>query len=96
MMQVCTTASDNTALTASGKPNSVVADDEEHVLHATVPDVGEHGHPVLRGLPVAVAGTHRQDVLAAIEVDRDRGIERLRADLPVTDFPVITSMKIAA
>ena len=29
-MQVCTTASDHTALTASGRPNSAVADHEEH------------------------------------------------------------------
>ena len=54
-------------------------------LAATVPDVGEHGHPVLRGLPVAVAETNRQNVLVAIEVDVDRAIQGIRADLPVTD-----------
>ena len=34
-----------------GQPVQPVADDDEHVVHATVFDLGEHVQPVLRALP---------------------------------------------
>ena len=78
----------NTALTAVGQPLQPVADDEEHVPHAAVPQVGQHAHPELRRLPAAVAGPQPEHVPVPAQVDPDRGVERLVADLPVADLDV--------
>ena len=40
----------------------------------------------LRRLPVAVAGPHAEDVLVAVQIYPDRGVNRLVADLPVADL----------
>ena len=86
MMQVWTIAAGNTAADRVRQALEAVADDEEHVRHAAVLDVGEHVHPELRALPAAGAGPQAQDVAAAGQVDPDRGVERLVADLPVADL----------
>jgi hypothetical protein len=65
-----------------------VAHDEEHVSHAAVLQVGEHVHPELRALPAALSGPQAEHVAAPAQIYADRGVERLVADLPVTDLDV--------
>ena len=85
MMQVWTVVSGHTFPTTSGRPFEPVADQEEHVLHAAVADVGQHAHPELRAL-TAGPGPQPQDVLLAGQGDPDRGIDRPVRDLPVADL----------
>ena len=58
---------------AVGEPIRAVADEEEHIAHAPVLDLGEDTQPVLGRLPTAGAGPDPQRVLVAVEVDPDRG-----------------------
>ena len=59
---------------------------EEHITHAAVLDLSQHREPELRRLPAAAAGPQAQHVTAALQVDPDRGIEGLVADLAVADL----------
>ena len=85
-MQVCTIAAGNTPATGVRQPLQAVADDEEHIDHAAVLDVGQHTHPELRRLARTVAGPQPEHVPVPVQVDPDRGVERLVADLPVTNL----------
>lgn len=50
---------------------------------------GEHVQPVLRGLPADPgAWPDPEHVAVSVQVDPDRGVERLVADLPVTDLDI--------
>jgi hypothetical protein len=89
-MHVCTTAH----LHDRGRPHGAdhlrqslqaVADDEEHILDATVTQVREHAHPELRALTTG-ARPEPQDVPFAVEGDTDRRVERAVGDLPVADL----------
>ena len=68
-----------------GQAFQAVADQEEHVPHAAVAQVGEHAHPELRAL-AAGAGPQPEDVLVAVQGDPDRGVDRPVGDLPVADL----------
>jgi hypothetical protein len=68
-----------------GQSFESVADHEEHVAHAAVAQIGEHGHPELRAL-AAGAGPEPQDVALTVEGDADGRIERPVGDLPVADL----------
>src|SRR5664280_1155630 len=69
-----------------GQALQPVADQEEHIRHAPVLQVGEHGQPELRRLPTTSAGPDPEDVLVAVQVDPDRGVVGLVAYLAVTDL----------
>src|SRR3954449_9220665 len=71
-----------------GKPLEAVADDEEHIAHAAVLQIGQHVHPELRRLATTGAGPQPEDVSPTVEVDADRGVERPVADLAVADLDV--------
>jgi hypothetical protein len=65
-----------------------VADDEEHIGHASVLQLREHAHPELRGLPATVARPQPEHVLVAGKVDPDRGVDGPVADLAIADLDV--------
>src|SRR3954469_6824737 len=84
--QVCTVASGNTAFAESGRPLSpsqTRKNTSRTPVGQGVLQVGEHAQPELGRLSGAVAGPQPEHVLAALQVDADRGIERPVADLPV-------------
>ena len=62
MMQVCTVARGNTAVTLSGQAFEPVTDQEEDVRDAAVLQIGEHRQPELRRLPATSAGPDPEDV----------------------------------
>jgi hypothetical protein len=76
----------NTAFTLSGKPLQAVTDEEEHVRDAPVAQLGQHAHPELRRLPSTMTGPQPEHVPVPGQVDPDRGVERLVADLTVADL----------
>jgi hypothetical protein len=84
MMQVCTIVWPDIA-DHLGQTLQPVADDEEHVPHAAVTQIGEHAHPELRTL-AAGAGPQPEDVALAVEADPDRGVDRPVGDLPIADL----------
>src|SRR3954471_10806901 len=77
------------------EPAQPVADDHEHVVHASVLDLGEDVQPVLRALADLPAG-HRgglpgpqpEDVAAALAGHGERDVDRSVGDLPVADLHV--------
>ena len=77
-----------TAFTESGRPLSPSQTMKNTSRHAAVLQVGQHVHPELRRLPAALAGPQAEHVAAPVQVDADRGVERLVADLPVADLDV--------
>ena len=58
-----------------GQAFQTVADQEEHISDAAVAELGQHRHPELGRLPAAVAEPHAEDVLVALQIDPDRGID---------------------
>ena len=65
-----------------GQALQPVADHEEHVPDAPVPQVRQHAHPELGALP-AGPGPQAQDVLLTSEGDADGSVDRPVGDLPV-------------
>src|SRR6185437_5673066 len=68
-----------------GQALQPVADQEEHIAHTSVAQVGQHAHPELGAL---AADTHpqAQHVLAAVHGDADGGVYGPVGDLPVPDL----------
>ena len=71
-----------------GQALQAVADQEEHIRHTAVAQLGQHYHPKLCRLPAAVAEPHAQDVLMALQIDPDRGIDGPVGDLAVADLDI--------
>jgi hypothetical protein len=68
-----------------------VADYEAHIGGATILDLGQHPHPVLRALSVAVlAGPQPEHVAGAVDGDRERDVDRPVSHVPVPDLHVHT------
>jgi hypothetical protein len=59
--------------------------DETHIGDATVAQLGEHAHPVLRALTV-LADPHAQHVFRALEIDPDHHVDRPVGHHPVPDL----------
>src|SRR3990172_8055589 len=70
-----------------GQPFETVADDDAHVVHAAVADLGEHAQPVLRAF-AAVAGPQAKDVASTIDGHGQGDVDGPVRDLPVTDLDV--------
>ena len=68
-----------------GQTLQAVTDQEEHVPHAAVAQVGEHAHPEFRTL---TTGAHPQPehVLTAVQGDADGGVNGPVGDLLVATF----------
>ena len=64
--------------------------------HAVVLERTQRRHPKLCRLAAAVAEPHAQDVLLALQVDPDRGIDGPVGDLAVRTFTLIASRTTAA
>ena len=84
-MHVWTMASGHIAADRLGQPFQPVADQEEHIPHAAVLQVGEHAHPE-PGALAAGAGPQAQHVLAAVCGDAYGGVDGPVGHLPVPDL----------
>ena len=71
-----------------GQPLQPVTHHHEHVLNATVLDLGEHLQPVLSAL-TTIARPQAEDVSVALRGDSESNI-----DGPVRDLPITVSMPI--
>ncbi|GAA4391117.1 hypothetical protein GCM10023153_08640 [Ornithinibacter aureus] len=83
---VCTSASGQVARIASGRPLEAVAADDAHVEDATVSQIGEHVHRLLRALPTGGADPHPQHVPLTLEGDAHGHVHRPVPDVAVTDL----------
>ena len=65
--------------------DTVTASDQ-HIGKATVLELGEHCHPMLRAFTLRWSKPDLKDVTAAIQIDTDRYIHRPVGDLGVAYF----------
>jgi len=77
------------------EPFQPVRTDDQHVLHATVTQLGEVDQPLLRTFPTG-SDPHAEHVAFAGEVDADRHIHRPVPDLPSLILTTMASTKTTA